>query len=265
MECIKLDLPRDIEKLNIEIFSDLHLGSKKCDYPLIQKRIKKVQESKNTYCILLGDLINNSTKTSVGDVYEEELTPMQQVKLATRTFEPIKDKILGVVSGNHERRSYKTEGVDLLYFMCAELRIQDRYDPTGALLFIRFGKQSRGTKESNGSGKIRKMLYTLYMTHGSGGGRLVGGKANGLQRLGQIINADIITVGHSHLPMTFREKAFEIDERNSTITEKETVFVNASSTLKYEAYAETFGFKPSSTQSPIIVLNGAKKDIEVRL
>lgn len=265
MRCVKIDLDRDIKQLNIEIFSDLHLGSSKCDYKAIQERIRKVRDNQDTYCIVLGDVLNNSTKTSVGDVYEEELTPMQQVKSAVSLFEPIKDKIIGVVSGNHEKRSYRTEGIDLLYFMCAELGIQDKYDPVGALLFLRFGELSRGVKETNGSGKVRKILYTIYLTHGSGGGRLVGGKANGLQRLGQIINSDIICVGHTHLPMTFREKTFEVDERNSTITEKETVFVNASSTLDYESYAETFGFKPSSKQSPVIKLNGTRKNILVTL
>ena len=265
LKCIKLDLPRDITQLKIEIFSDLHLGSPKCDYKLIHERIRKVQENPNTFCIILGDVLNNSTTNSVGDTYEEELTPMQQVKQAVSLFEPIKDKILGVVSGNHERRSYKTEGIDLLYFMCSELGIADKYDSVSTLLFLRFGKARHGMKETNGSGEVRKILYTLYLTHGSAGGKLIGGKANGLQRLGQIVNADIICIGHTHSPMTFREKTYDIDTKNSTIIERETVFVNASATLGYEAYGEIFGFKPSSTQSPIILLDGTRKDIKVTI
>ena len=92
-----------------------------------------MKENDHVYAIILGDLLNNSTKTSVGDVYEEELTPMQQVKKAVMMFEPIKHKILGVCSGNHERRSYKMDGVDLLYFMCAELGIADKFHFTGFL------------------------------------------------------------------------------------------------------------------------------------
>ena len=139
MKCIRNDLPKDLSHIEIEIFSDLHLGSKKCNYDAIRSRVNRVKENEHVYAIVLGDLLNNSTKTSVGDVYEEELTPMQQVKLAVSTFEPIKDKILGVCSGNHERRSYKTEGVDLLYFMCSELGIADKYDYSACLLFIRLG------------------------------------------------------------------------------------------------------------------------------
>ena len=265
MRCVKVDLPRELEKIHIEIFSDLHLGSKKCDYKAIYDRIRKVKDSENTYAIIMGDVANNSTKTSVGDVYEESLTPMQQIQQAIGLFEDIKDKIIGIVSGNHERRSYKTEGIDLLYFMARELGCANYYDSVGCLLFIRFGEQSRGRKESNGSGQIRKICYTLYMSHGSAGGRLVGGKANGLQRIGQVVNSDIIVVGHTHLPMTFRECTLSIDERNSSINTKEQVFVNASSTLDYEEYAEIYGMKPSSKQSPIIILDGTKKDIKVTL
>jgi predicted phosphodiesterase len=265
MKCIKIDLPRTIETLKIEIFSDMHLGSKKCDYKLIQSRVKSVLENENTYCIILGDILNNSTTNSVGDTYEEELTPMEQIKQATVLFEPIKHKILGVVSGNHERRSYRSDGIDLLYFMCSELKIADKYNPVANLLFVRFGSISSNIKESNGSGKTRKVLYTIYMTHGSAGGKLIGGKANGLQRLGGIVNSDIIIVGHTHMPMTFRESTLDIDTRNSTVISREQVFVNASAALDYEEYAETFGFKPSSKKSPVIYLGGTKKEIDIKL
>ena len=182
---------------------------------------------------------------------------MQQVNLATSTFEPIKHKILGVCSGNHERRSYKTDGIDLLYFMCAELGIADRYDYCSCLLFIRVGELTKN--------KNRKACYTLYMTHGDGqGGRTIGGKANGLQRRGQIVDADIVVTGHTHAPITFRDCCYNIDPQNSSFTNKEQLFVNASATLEYEEYAELFGMKPSSKQSPVIILNGHKKEILCR-
>ena len=262
MKCIKNDLSNRLTNIEIEIFSDLHLGSRKCDYLAIKERVERVRTNENVYAIVLGDLLNNSTKTSVGDVYEEELTPMQQVKLAVSTFEPIKDKILGVCSGNHERRSYKTEGIDLLCFMCSELGIADKYDYGACLLFIRLGHDSKHNKSGHGA---RQICYTLYMTHGDGqGGRTIGGKANGLQRRGQIVDADIIVTGHTHSPLAFRDCCFRIDYQNSGVVKKEQLFVNASATLDYEEYAELFGMRPSSSHSPVIVLNGRKKEMLCR-
>lgn len=260
MKCVRVDLPEELEMLNIEIFSDLHIGSKKCNYKLIMERIEKIKNDPNRYCIILGDLINNSTKTSVGDVYEEELTPMQQIKKAVMLFEPIKDKIIGITSGNHERRSYKTEGIDLTYFFARELRIEKFYDYCACLLFVRFGKMvGRGAGGRHGG----KMCYTIYMTHGDGnGGRTIGGKMNGLQRRGQIVDADIVITGHTHSPATFRDSFFKIDYANSAVQQKEQLFVNASATLNYEEYAELYGMKPSSIESPVLILNGHKKNMQ---
>lgn len=261
MKCVKVDLPETLDFINIEIFSDLHIGSKKCNYQAIVDRIAKVKSNPNTYCIILGDICNNSTKTSVGDVYEEALTPMEQVKKACMLFEPIKDKIIGITSGNHERRSYKTDGVDLTYFFARELRIEKYYDYCACLLFIRLGNDDKRGKNDK-----RKMCYTLYMTHGDGnGGRTVGGKSNGLQRRGQIVDADIIVTGHTHAPITFRDCSYRIDYPNSSAKMFEQMFVNASATLNYEEYAELYGMRPSSIVSPVIILNGHKKEMSTTL
>lgn len=263
MKCVKVDLPDALTELKIEIFSDMHMGSKKCDYKMIQERVERVRTQENTYAILLGDLINNSTKTSVGDCYEEPLSPMEQMKLATRTFEPIKDKILGLTSGNHERRSYKTDGIDLIYFLAEQLKLTDKYDYCACLLFIRLGHDSRHTKTGKNS---RKICYSIYMTHGDGnGGRTIGGKANGLQRRGQIVDADVIVTGHTHAPLSFRDCCYRTDPQNSSVNLKEQLFVNASATLNYEEYAELFGMKPSSKVSPVLTLNGSIKEMSVKI
>lgn len=263
MKCYKVDLSEELRSIRIEIFSDLHIGSKKCNYNAIHERIERVRTSENTFAIILGDICNNSTKTSVGDVYEEQLTPMQQVQKAVTMFEPIKDKILGITSGNHERRSYKTDGIDLVYFLASELGLSDRYDYCAGLMFVRFGTaQKRGNIEAN----KRKQCYTIYFTHGDGnGGRTIGGKSNGLQRRGQIVDADIIITGHTHTPVSFRDCFYRVDYQNSSVQKKEQLFVNASATLDYEEYAELYGMKPSSIVSPVLVLDGVVKHSHVEM
>lgn len=258
MKCVKVDLPVEHDEIYIEIFSDLHIGSKKCDYKLIQERIEKVKSEANRYCIILGDIVNNSTKSSVGDVYEEELSPMQQMQKACSMFEPIKHKIIGITTGNHERRSYKTDGIDLTYFFARELRLEHLYDYCACLLFIRFGKT--GFSGKKGGKKGGRMCYTLYMTHGDGnGGRTIGGKMNGLQRRGQIVDADIVISGHTHAPASFKDCFYRINYGNNSVRLQDQLFVNASATLNYEEYAELYGMKPSSTSSPVVVLDGHVK------
>ena len=265
MRSIKTELPREHESIELHTFSDLHIGAATCDYKAIQTRVEYIAQTANAYGILTGDVIDNATRDSVGDVYEG-LSPMEQMKQAVKLFAPIKTKILGVTSGNHCDRSYKKEGVDLMYFLCAELGLHEIYDQYGILLFIRFGRElERKRKESNGSGEIRKLCYTIYATHGSAGGRTAGGKANGLSRLGGIVNANIAVISHTHFPMCFKEASFEIDYRNSTILRKETTFVNSGSHLDWGGYSERFSMKPSSKAHPVIWLDGCKHDIRVTL
>lgn len=277
MNCVLQDLGDEPRNITIEIFSDLHIGSTKCDYDEIIRRVKLVEEDPNKYCVILGDVVNNTTKTSVGDVYEEPVSPMNQIKKAVDIFRPIKDKILGVTTGNHERRTYKQDGIDLGYFFCRELGIEDCYDYAGVVIFVKFGKKRRsnnyharkdGTKPlnrargTNGGG----MTYSMYITHGDGGcGRTVGGKMNALSRRGDMIDTDIIVMGHTHLPATFRECAWKTDNVHKCITQHEQVFVNASATLDHEEYAEIYGMAPSSKQSPVIGLRGDRYEIAVQI
>lgn len=257
MICVKHKLSQNLDTVEIELFYDCHLGSKKCDIMALKERIERVRTTPNVYCILGGDLINNSTKTSVGDVYAEELSPMEQIKLACSLFAPISDKILGVCSGNHERRSYKQDGIDLTHFFCAELKITDRYDPTGVLMFVSFGSRKNYTGGLKNHDSNKPIQYSIYFTHGDGqGGRTIGGKANGLERRGQIIDADIIITGHTHSPMVFRQKSYRINRQKCSVHTHEQLFVNASSELDYEEYAELYGLRPTSKKSPVIILDG---------
>lgn len=261
MKAIKNDLPSELESIEIIPFFDVHIGSPKCNYKLLKKWIDYVKENKNVYAIVGGDLINNSTKASVGDVYEEPLSPMMQIQTAVRLFEPIKDKILGVCSGNHENRSYKTDGIDLMHFFCAELDLLDKYDTVSCLLFIRFGNQRQGHKSHGG----RKQYYSLYFSHGIGqGGRLIGSKMNGLERRGQIIDADVVVTGHVHAPATFKNVSYKINWQNSSITKFEQTFVSVPSFLEYENYAESVALRPSSNAMTIICLYGSDKIVQIK-
>ena len=264
MKIIKCDLPSELPYIELHTFADEHLGDKHCDMQSLRDRIKYVQETPNAYCVLNGDLMDNATRTSIGDIYANTLNPMEQVRQAVEIFEPIKDKILAITHGNHEARTYRKEGIDLSAIFSAQLDLIDKYSPTSAMLFIRFGESSR-LKESNGSGKYRKMCYTLYMLHGSGGGRKEGAKAIRLADMASIVDADIYIHSHTHLPMIMKQGFHRIDTRNSTVGIVDKLFVNTASNLNYGGYGEAQEFKPSSKKTPVIYLSGQCKDMNATL
>lgn len=258
MKTIKIDLSENLKQIEIVTFADLHYGDKLCDVDLLKERINYVKNNPNVYCILNGDLMNNSTKNSIGDIYSEEGTPMDQLKKLVEFFEPIKDKIICVNFGNHEFRSWKWDGIDLTKLLCIQLGIEDRYTKESALIFLRFGNQGLHNKN-------RKVPYSIFVTHGSGGGRKEGAKAIRLADMASIVDADIYIHSHTHLPMIMKQSYHRVDLRSSTVSLVPKLFVNTAALLNYGGYGEVAEFKPSSKSNPHIFLDGKVKKFKALL
>lgn len=264
MKAIKIDLPREHKSIELHIFADEHIGDEHCDMARVLERIEYVKNTPNAYCILNGDIIDNATKTSIGDTYTQVFNPMEQLKKAVELFAPIKDKILLITHGNHENRTYKKEGINISSLIASQLGLAEKYTPTSAVLFIRFG-ESTGRTESDGSGRHRRICYTAYILHGTGGGRKEGAKAIRLADMASIVDCDIYCHAHTHLPMVMKQGFHRIDTRNSTVALVDKLFVNTAANLKYGGYGEAGEFKPSSMHTPVIYLNGVKKEFSAKL
>ena len=258
MKVIKIDLPRDLPSVEIHTFADEHIGDEHSDLKRLLARIEYVKNTPNAYCILNGDIIDNATKTSIGDTYTQVFSPMEQLKKAAEIFAPIREKCLCITHGNHENRSYKNEGINLSYLIAKQLGLEGRYTPTSATIFIRFGEGSRSTN-------YRKACYTIYVLHGSGGGRKEGGKANRLADMASIIDTDIYIHSHTHLPMIMKQAFHRIDTANSAVALVDKLFVNTAANLDYGGYGVAAEFKPSSKDTPVIYLSGTKKYFEAKL
>ena len=259
MRAIKCDLPY-ADKIEVHPMADLHIGDAHCDYKGILERLEYIKNTTNAYVILDGDLMDTAIANSVGDTYGAALQPMEQLKHCVKLFEPIREKILAVLPGNHENRVYRSDGLDITQLMCSQLGIQDRYSPTTALLFVRFGKQT-----GKGSHHGRRQLYTIYVTHGAGGGRRPGGKVNRLEDLAGIVDADIYVHAHTHLPLVFKQSFYRVSGQNSSIALVDKLFVNTAASLDYGGYGDLQGYKPASKRAPVIFLDGHKRDMYAQL
>ena len=261
MKTIKIDLPEELTNIEVHPLSDLHFGDGMSDWMHIKKMVDHIENTPNAYCILGGDLMDTAIASSVGDTYGANLSPMEQLKQCVKLFEPLakKGKILALLHGNHENRVYKSDGIDLTALMAEQLGVRERYSPTTALLFLRFGKREGASNHG------RKMAYTIYATHGSGGGRKEGGKINRLADLAQIVDADIYVCGHTHLPATFRTGYHRVSMANSTVQFVSKVFINTAAALDYGGYGDVQGYKPSAKENPVIYLDGTKHNIAVKL
>lgn len=247
---IKCDLPTDLDSIELHALADFHIGDGMCDFKAIQAQLEHVQSTPNAYCVLNGDLMDTAIASSIGDTYGANLQPMEQLKHCVKLFGPLKDKILCITSGNHENRTYKSDGIDITALMASQLGIPERYTETTGLLFIRFGEELKHR---------RRMCYTAYVTHGAGGGKKEGGKINRLADLAGIVDADIYIHSHTHLPAAFKESFYRTDTQNSTAQMVTKLFVNTSAALLYGGYGDRAGYKPTCTDNPTIYLDGHKK------
>ena len=109
--------------------------------------------------ILGGDLLNNSLKSSVANIYEETMRPREQKRRMAEMLKPISHKILCAVNGNHERRSGKDADDDPTYDIMCKLDLEHLYRENMAFLCLRFGN-----KKGDG---LRNPTYTFVVTHGA--------------------------------------------------------------------------------------------------
>ncbi len=147
--------------------------------------------------------------------------------------------------------------------VCRELGIEEKYSPEGMLMFLSFG--NKPPRERSNGRKNQKMIYTIYATHGTGGGRKEGAKAIRLSDMAGIVDADCYVHSHSHLPMVMKQAFFRVDIQNRHAKLVDKLFVNDSATLNYGGYGQAYEFKPMSRKSPVIHLSGTEKSLSATL
>ena len=253
MQVIKRELGEEFKQIKVLALSDMHIGDSLCNLKLIRSVLDEVKESDNTFIILNGDLMNNSIKNSVSTVYDEVLSPMEQITRLTDLLEPIKDRILVIHPGNHEWRSYKEDGVDIVRLVARQLGIEDRFSDGWWYLYLTLGMGNKG----------RPIMYTITGVHGYGGGRKHGGKINNLVEMSDKVIADVYVMGHTHTPIMTRNSIFMPDYQHKTLVQKDKYYLMTNSFLEYGGYGEALGYTPSTNDHQEMILSGTKKLIKI--
>lgn len=214
---------RHFEKgITIYPISDVHLGSLEHNKTEWEKFVNKIKTEENSYIILGGDLINNATRSSVSDIFEDVLRPMEQKEKMIEYLTPIKDKIICAVSGNHERRSGKDADDDPMYDIMCKMDLEDLYRKNIAFVKLQIGN---------------RVAYTFAVTHGAGGG-MTGAAVNKNERFGTMVDGlDCLIVGHSHKGAVSKPSKIVIDPRNNVVTVKPFTVLTSQSWLNYGGYA----------------------------
>lgn len=244
----------DVDSVEVLCMGDLHMGDAHCDIDMIREAVRWLTAEPNRYAIIVGDLLNAALKDSVSDVYSESMSVKEARHLLVRILAPARDRILSVVSGNHDHRVYKAIGDDIVEIICSEAGLP--YHMGQAFLALRVGWELNQSRQQ----RRVPVSYTAYITHGFGGGRMVGGKANNLVRLADIVDADLYVSGHTHTPLVIPAVHWVCDATRGNVIEHSRLFVATGASLdRGNGYAVRFGFPALPKVWPVVTLDGQQK------
>lgn len=244
----------DRKDITIIPISDVHLGAREHRERDWRDFCDSVLKKPNIYVTLGGDLINNGTRTSVSNIFDETMRPREQKKLMVEYLTPIKDRILCCVSGNHERRSGKDVDDDPTYDIMCKLDLEHLYRENMAFVKMQFGK-------INGHG-MDNPTYCVGVTHGSGGGILTGASVNRNERFAYVFDGlDALIVGHTHKPAITQPSKIKIDMHNNRVSLRPFKVITSTAWLDYGGYAMQKQLLPASFSPQTITLCGNHKEI----
>ena len=94
--------------LRLVVISDPHYGNPYHSPKHLKRSLEFVEKNDDVFAILAGDLCESVVKTSKGEIFNQVGSPRQQRDwLIDEALPPIKKKIIGMCTGNHEKRILK--------------------------------------------------------------------------------------------------------------------------------------------------------------
>jgi Icc-related predicted phosphoesterase len=245
-------LSKELKDLMVLFISDLHYGNPNCSVKHFLRTVEYIKNNENAYCFLNGDLCESALKTSKGDIYKQVGSPDDQKKQVTEWLLPIKDKVLGMTTGNHEARISEIAGVDISGYIAEQLNVP--YRPEGLLFKLSFGDNSNRTKG-------QPEVFWVYMSHGYGGARTKASKAVKVERMSTWIHADCYAMSHDHVVNAAPDIYLMPDNRGTVdkktgftsgkVTAHREMLIKTAAYLKWGGYSEMGGFPPSDLTTPV--------------
>ena len=246
------------QDIHLHFIADVHLGAREHLKAEWERFCATVLDDPNAYIVIGGDLVNNSVRSSIGNIFDETIRPAMQKRVMAEMLKPLAERILCAVPGNHEGRSGKDADDDPIYDIMAKLDLEDLWRENVAFLKIQIGR-------IEGSG-TQNPTYVLAVTHGAGGGIYTGAAVNRNERFGYVMDGiDALLVGHSHKPFVTQPGKISVDSRNNRVSIKPFKVIVATSWLEYGGYAARKMLLPASHAPQIITLCGKQKSIKVTM
>lgn len=219
----------DQQSMYLIPIGDIHLGNKYYQQSYLDRALRFVDKHRRrSRIILMGDMMEVATKTSVGrSVYEESYPTQKQFETAVETFKPYADLIDLVIEGNHEERIIRDTSFEIVEEFCHRI---DRYDA--------YGRFSGVVNYALGTG----LNYSVYAWHGATGGTKESSVINGLLGMRERCIAHIYLMGHTHKLLSFNREVYVSQPEQKEMALIQQMFVNTGTAVGDGGYGEQKGF-----------------------
>ncbi|MDI3312420.1 MAG: metallophosphoesterase [Thermoanaerobacterium sp.] len=253
MRQIDVFVPGNYKSIFILPIGDVHFGSKNYNEKYINQVRRFIDKNKNrTRIILMGDLLENATKSSVGrGVYDENYHTWSQFKKAVSTFYPYRNIIDLIIEGNHEERIIRDTSFEIVEELSHRLGRPDAYGKiTGLINYI----------------MPSGIVYSVFAWHGATGGTKESSAINGLLSMRERALAHIYLMGHTHKLLSFSREMVIPDPGSKKPNIIEQLFINTGTAVSYVGYGEQKGYPLTKAGFGVIqVFNDERKQVFHRI
>jgi len=250
---------------DIYAIGDIHAGSIHCAEKKIKDKVKEIEKNERALWVGMGDYADCITSKDkrwsayglAPWVVQGDIMKSQKDWLIG-LLSPIKDKCLGLMTGNHEETIHDRHEEDVTRYLCEKLVV--KYLSYSCFVELVFDRG--GTRRS----------YMIHGWHGAGTAASDGGKLMRLMRLVNEYSADIYLMGHLH------DIVIKIPHRlrcvNGRVKNTQLIAAMTGSWLRAYtqpkagqmigiSYAEKKGYTPTKIGCPVIHLNPDKETMTV--
>lgn len=172
---------------------DEHSGTKFCAEGKLKDKVLQIKQDPVGYWIGMGDkgdfITPGDPRWEVGiiaDWVHQNNIAEDQTEWYCKTYEPIADKCVGLLKGNHEDAICRHNHVNVQANICRRLNVPD----LGYSTWVRFKFERKGSAETH--------IIDGVFTHGAGWAITKGAKLNRLENFMNSFNARIFAIGHMH-------------------------------------------------------------------
>lgn len=245
MECLnkKIVLQNNTKSVLIKPIGDIHLGARNCDVEYLKRMIDFIKTHPNAYMLGMGDyadcIYGSDKRFDIESVDLKYKTPEDQINALYKLFKPIKHKIIGLLTGNHEEKIRKLAGCDLTRILASKLEVP--YIGISSFISLSFH-----TKKE----RIHRNKINIYAHHGYFGGREKGSKVSNLMKISRVYDADVYLIGHCHDLFSTIEDRIIVSQGH--LSKRRVVYGLTGTFLKTveegtKGYGEDAGYFPTRT------------------